>query len=250
MRWRHRLRRRWRRRRGRRFIADGGLKVREIARELANRLDRDCLGRVGGDRFHRVEAHLVSHAPRKHDDTACLDKVGRVNCPLLSPVLSILLAVREEQQDLSRPRAASGEELPCRFEAGGDRGLAVRLHLVDCRVDIDLVGRPSDARRRNRLKGHHREARRVWAEGVVVHQKCGEGLQPVGPLHRADGLGLFHRAALVEHQNEVNRRRAGRLGRRGRRRGRWRRRRRRRRRWRRRWRRRRWRRRRWRWRRW
>jgi hypothetical protein len=40
--------------------------------------------------------------------------------------------------------------------------------------------------------------------------------KPVGPLHRAFGKGLFHRAALIEHQNEVNRRRAGRLGRVGR----------------------------------
>eukprot|EP00964_Phaeocystis_antarctica_P100928 scaffold66468_cov62-Phaeocystis_antarctica.AAC.1 len=91
-----------------------------------------------------------------------------------------------------------------------ERGLAVRRHLVDSRVDHGRVVRPWHARRRDRREGHHREARRVRPEGEHVHQVLGEGLQPVGPFHRADGSGLLHRAALVEHQNEVNQQRPAR----------------------------------------
>ena len=51
-------------------------------------------------------------------------------------------------------------------------------------------------------------------------RKDPEGFQPVGPVHRAVGKGLLHRAALIDHQSEVKLVRAGRLGRGRRRRGR------------------------------
>ena len=171
-----------------------------------------------------------------------------------------LLAVREEQHDLSRVLAAIGgvdfEELPHGFEAVGDRGLAVRFQLVDSFVDLGRVVRPSHALRRIFRERHHREARPIYAEGEEqVHQRVGEVPHLINRIRVAQGL---HRAALIEQQSEVNRRRAVSRGRRrggARRLGQRRRRRRRRGRrrrgrgWRRRWRRgwwRRWRRRRWR----
>ena len=175
-----RRRRRWGRQ-GRRLVADGSLKPLEIARELVKVLYADRLGRVGSDHPQRREAHLIPEAPREHGDAAGFDEPSRVDGRLRRRLarrceLITLLAVREEQHDLSRPRAAIGEEQPSRFEAGGYRGLAVRVHLVDCRVDLDIFGRPSHARRCNRCEGHHREAHRVHAEGVVAHQKLGKGL--------------------------------------------------------------------------
>eukprot|EP00964_Phaeocystis_antarctica_P126899 scaffold90565_cov49-Phaeocystis_antarctica.AAC.1 len=60
-----------------------------------------------------------------------------------------LLAVQDEQHDPSRAHAGIvGEELPRGFEAVGDRGFAVRRHLVDPRVDHGRVVRPWHARRR------------------------------------------------------------------------------------------------------
>eukprot|EP00964_Phaeocystis_antarctica_P048351 scaffold27991_cov54-Phaeocystis_antarctica.AAC.5 len=140
--------------------------------------------------LQRRRAHLVSEAPREHSDTVSLDERrrvdGRLPQRLARRCVDRLLAVREEQHDLSRPHAAFvGEELPRRFEAVGDRGLAVRRHLVDSRVDHGRVVRPWHARRRIRREGHHGEARRVFAEGVLAHQLLGKGLQPPGPLHRA-----------------------------------------------------------------
>ena len=76
-------RRHWGRRRG--YIANGGLKLREIARELANLCRRICLGPVGGDLLQRSQAHVFSEAPRKHGDAAFLDDVGRGNGPVRSP---------------------------------------------------------------------------------------------------------------------------------------------------------------------
>ena len=210
------------------MIADGSLKQNEIARELGNILCESCLGLVSSDLLQRLRAHLTSEAPREHGDTISLDERRRVDDRLQRRLarrceLVTLLAIREEQHDLSRAHAAIvGEELPHGFEAVGDRGLAVRRHLVDSRVDHGRIVRPWHARRRICREGHHREARRMLAEGVLAHQLVGEGLRPVGPLHRTVGKGLFHRAALIEQQREVNWRRAGRLGRRRWRRRRWR----------------------------
>ena len=73
----------------------------------------------------------------------------------------VLLAVQEEQHDLSRAHAAIvGEELPRGFKAVGDRGFAVRRYLVDSRVDHGRVVRPWHPRRRIRREGHHRDAPR------------------------------------------------------------------------------------------
>eukprot|EP00964_Phaeocystis_antarctica_P078468 scaffold48808_cov57-Phaeocystis_antarctica.AAC.4 len=194
-----------------------------MAHELADILSEDYLVPVGGDLLQRPLAHLVSEAPREHGGGEVLDARRRVEGRLICRrakrcELLTLLAVRDEQHDLSRVRAGTvaivGEELPRDFEAARDRGLAVRRHSFDSRVDHVLVVRPSHARRRVCREGHHREARRVHAEEVLAHQLLGEGLQPLGPLHE-----VFQRAALIEQQNEVNRCRAGRLGRGRRRRG-------------------------------
>ena len=211
---------------------------------------RACLGRRAGDRLQRREEHLASDAPREHGGGEVLDELRRVDGRLNErPAIRLvdrLLAVRDEQHDLSRVRAITvalfGEERAREREAVGDRGLAVRRYRVDSRRDLGRVVRPRHARRRILREGHHREARRVRAEGEHVHQILGEGLQLA--LHRgAESIRLaLHRAALIEHQREVNLIRARGLGRgwRRRRRGRRRRRRgRRRRRRRRRWRRRR-----------
>ena len=135
-----------------------------------------------------------------------LDEHRRLDGRRVTTKFFTLLAVRDEQHDLSRAHAAIVEELPRGFEARGDRGLAVRLHLVDSRVDLGLVGRPRHARRRARIEGHNAEARLVVAEGVLADQLLGEGLQPG---YRAVRLGPLHRAAVIEHQSEVDRRRAG-----------------------------------------
>eukprot|EP00964_Phaeocystis_antarctica_P074530 scaffold45837_cov49-Phaeocystis_antarctica.AAC.1 len=124
-------RRQWRRRHGRRVIADGGLKQYEIARELSKILCEDCLGRDGGDMLQRSQAHLVSEAPCEHSDTVSLDERrcvdGRLPQRLARRCVDRLLAVREEQHDLSRAHAAIvSEELPRGFKAVGDRGFAVR----------------------------------------------------------------------------------------------------------------------------
>ena len=195
--------------------------------ELVDTLNEECLGGVGGDLLQRREARR-SKAPRKHGGAASLDERrcvdGRLLRGLARRCVHCLLAVRDEQHDLGSALAASNHELPRGFEAVGDRGPAVRYHLVDGRVDLNVVGRPCNARRRIRREGHQREACRVRAESVLVHQLLGEGLHPAGSVHRAVRLGLLHRAALIEHQNEVDRVRTGRLGRRRRRRrGRWRR---------------------------
>eukprot|EP00964_Phaeocystis_antarctica_P072787 scaffold44586_cov48-Phaeocystis_antarctica.AAC.1 len=191
-----------RRRHGRRDAADGGLKQYEIAREVSKILCEDRLGRVGGDMLQRRRAHLIPEAPREHGDARSLDEHRRVDGRLIQCLarrcVDRLAAVRDEQHDLSRAHAAIvGEELPRRFEAVGDRGPAVRRHLVDSCVDHGRVVRPWHARRRIRHEGHHGEARRVLAEGVLAHQLLGKGLQPAGPLHRAVGLGPSHRAALI-----------------------------------------------------
>ena len=55
------------------------------------------------------------------------------------------------------------------FDAVGDRGLAVRRHLVDSCVDHGLVHRPWHAQRRLICEGHHRKARHALAEEVIVH---------------------------------------------------------------------------------
>ena len=168
---------------------------------------------------------MISKAPRKHGGAVPFDECrrvdGRLQERLAGRCVDRLLAVRDDQHDLSRSHAAIvGEELPRGFEAVRDRRLAVRHHLVDSSVDLGLAGRPCHASRRICCEGHHGEARRVQTEVVLAHQLLGQGLQPAGTLHRAFGKGLLHRAALIEHQNEVNRSRAGRLGRGGRRRGR------------------------------
>eukprot|EP00964_Phaeocystis_antarctica_P035171 scaffold20061_cov76-Phaeocystis_antarctica.AAC.1 len=61
--------------------------------------------------------------------------------------VDVLLAVQEEQHDVSRAHAAIvGEVLPRGFEAVGDRGVVARRHLVDSRVDHGRVVRPWHAR--------------------------------------------------------------------------------------------------------
>eukprot|EP00964_Phaeocystis_antarctica_P059262 scaffold35182_cov56-Phaeocystis_antarctica.AAC.5 len=165
----------------RREPANGGLKHREMARERSKILREECLGRVGGDVPQRRQAH-ISEAPREHGDTVSLDELrrgnGRLHRRLVSRCVDRLLAIREEQHDLSRARAATfGEELPRDFEAVGDRGVPVRRHLVDSLVYHGRVVRPWHTRRRIRREGHHREARRVLSEEVLVHLgRLGVGL--------------------------------------------------------------------------
>ena len=191
--------------------------------ELGNICSEDCrdrerLGRVAGDSCQRRYVHVVSEAPRKHGGFLILHVHRRVNGRLQQRLarrfVDRLIAVREEQHDFTRVLAAIGgvfEELPHGFEAVGDRGPAVRRHIVDSVVDLGPFVRPWHARRRICRERHHREARGIYAEGEEhAHQLVGEGLRPVGPLHRAVGLGPFHRAALIEQQSEVNRRRAAR----------------------------------------
>eukprot|EP00964_Phaeocystis_antarctica_P097622 scaffold63707_cov49-Phaeocystis_antarctica.AAC.2 len=139
-----------------------------MVRERSKILREECLRRVGGDVTQRRQAH-ISEAPREHGDAVSLDELrrgdGRLHRRLVSRCVDRLLAIREEQHDLSRARAATiGEELPRGFEAVGDRGLAVRRHVVDARVNHGRVVRPWHARRRIRREGHHREARRVLSE--------------------------------------------------------------------------------------
>ena len=198
------------------MIAAEGLDVREMLGEILKFCCLGHLGLVGGDLVQRRLAHQISEAVRENCDIIILDERrrgdGRLRQRLTSGCVDILLAVCEEQQDLSRSGPATLEDLRRGFEAVGDRGIAVRRHLVDSRVDRGRIVRPWHARRRIRREGHHREARRICAEGVLAHQLLGEGLQP---LHVR-----CHRIALVEHQGEVNLPRAGRRGRRRRQRGR------------------------------
>ena len=189
----------WRRR-----IADGGLKRSERAPELSKILCEECLGRIGGDQLQRRQAQRSSEAPREHGDAVFLEEHRRIDDRLEQRLarrcVDRLLAVRNEQHNLSRAHAAIVlEQLPRGFEAVGDRGFAVRRHLVDSRVDHGRIVRPRHARRRIRREGHDREAGCARTEGVLVHQLLGQGLHPDGPLHRAFGNGLFHRAALIEH---------------------------------------------------
>eukprot|EP00964_Phaeocystis_antarctica_P031789 scaffold17974_cov69-Phaeocystis_antarctica.AAC.2 len=152
---------------------------------VAGTAKSDCLGRVGGDLTQRHIAHFTSEAPREHGGALILDERRRVDGRLqqrpVSRCVDRLPAVREEQHDLSRILAGitvvdSVEEVPHGFKAVGDRGLAVRRHIVDSVVDLGLVVRPSHARRRVCREGHHREARRIYAEGAEhAHQLVGEG---------------------------------------------------------------------------
>ena len=168
------------------MIADGGLKQNEIAPELSNIICVECLGIVGGDLLQHRRGHLSSEAPREHRDAISLDERCRVNDRLQQRLarrcVDRLLAVREEQHDLSRTHAGiavvdSVEEVPHGFEAVGDRGLAVRGHIVNSVVDLGLVIRPSNARRRVFRERYHREARRIYAEGAEhAHQLVREGL--------------------------------------------------------------------------
>ena len=152
----------WRRR-----IADGGLKRSERAPELSKILCEECLGRIGGDQLQRRQAQRSSEAPREHGDVVTLDESRRSDGP---PVLTI----GEEQRDLSRVHACMvGEELPRHEETAGDRSEPRRRHLVDPRVDLGRVVREIHAKRSQVVEGHHTEARRVVAEGVVAHLVVG-----------------------------------------------------------------------------
>ena len=149
--------------------------------ELVDTLNEECLGGVGGDLLQRREARL-SKAQRKHGGAASLDERrcvdGRLLRGLARRSIHCLLAVRDEQHSLGSALAASNQELPRGFEAVGDRSLAVRRHLVDARVYLGRVVRPPHARRRIRREGHHGEAHRVHAEGVVADQGEGHGDRP------------------------------------------------------------------------
>ena len=154
---------------------------------------------VCGDLPQRRCTHMISEAPREHRDPVGLGEVRRVESRLVRSLarrctafcLCTLLAIRDEQYDLGRARAAIvGEEVARRVEAGRDRGVALRRYLVDPRVDLGLVVRPWHARPRNRTEGHHREARRVLSEEVMVylgrHRRVGFELR----LGIARGLNL------------------------------------------------------------
>ena len=189
-----------------RYMAEGGFKQCKRAFEIGNILCEigPRLGVIGGHRLQRCQAHTRSKSPGEDMDAAllyCHRRVdGRLQRRLAWRCVDRLLAVRDDQHDLSRLLAATRiKELLRGLEAVGDRGLAVRRHLVDSRVDLGRAVRPPHARRRIRREGHHGEAHRVHAEGVVAHQLLGKSLQPVGPVHRAVRQGLLHRAAFVEH---------------------------------------------------
>ena len=147
-----------------------------MARERGNIACEECLGRVGGDASQRRRAHTPK-APREHGDAVPLDESRRGDGPRV-------LTVGEEQRDLSRAQAATiAEELPRGIKAVGDRGPAACPHCIDSRVDLGRVVRPWHARRRIRCEGHHREARRVHSEEVLVH---------LGRLRLGFGLRLGH----------------------------------------------------------
>ena len=151
----------------------GGLKHVEIVPKLGDFAREGRLGPVGGDLLQHRRGNLIPEAPREHGDAVSFDERrrvdGRLQKRLARRCVDRLLAVRDKQHDLSRAHAPIvGEELPRPFEAVGDRGLAVRRHLVDARVDLGWVVRPWHARRRICSEGHHREARRVLAEGVLL----------------------------------------------------------------------------------
>ena len=103
----------------------GGLKYVEIIPELANIFCEDYLGWVGGDLPQHRRGHLIPEAPREHGDAVPLDERRRVDGRLQQRhawrCVDRLLAVRDEQHDLSRAHAPIvGEELPRPFEAVGD----------------------------------------------------------------------------------------------------------------------------------
>ena len=146
----------------------------------------DCLGRVGGDLLQCpcAQAVVSAEAPRKHDDAVFLDERrrvdGRLQQRLARRCVDRLLAIREEQHDLSRAHAAIiGEELPRGFETGGDRGLAVCRHLVDSRVDHGRVVRPWHARRRIRREGHFTLRPRTCSVSSSRSHRAPERSQPV-----------------------------------------------------------------------
>eukprot|EP00964_Phaeocystis_antarctica_P065307 scaffold39379_cov48-Phaeocystis_antarctica.AAC.1 len=96
---------------------------------------RICPSRIGGDPLQRRERQLVSEAPREHGGGQTLDGrcrgEGRLKLRHARRCVDRLLAVREEQHDLSRVPAVKRlprgeEELTRDLEAVGDRGLAAR----------------------------------------------------------------------------------------------------------------------------
>ena len=119
------------------MIAAEGLNIRERLGVLLKFCFQGHLGPVGGDLFQRILAHMISEAVRKNCDVIIFDERrrgdGRPLQRLTSGCVDILLAVYEEQQNLSRSGPAILEDLRRGFEAVGDRGRAVRRHLVDSR---------------------------------------------------------------------------------------------------------------------
>eukprot|EP00964_Phaeocystis_antarctica_P019667 scaffold10854_cov51-Phaeocystis_antarctica.AAC.1 len=79
--------------------------------------------------MQRHIAHVFSEAPREHGGVLSLDELrrvdGRLQQRLACRFVDRLLAVREEQHDLSRVLAGIAfgevEEVPHFFEAVGDR---------------------------------------------------------------------------------------------------------------------------------
>ena len=86
-------------------------------------MHEECFGRVRGDPHQHLRADFISKAPRKYCGAVSFDERRRVDGRLVERLarrsVDRLLAVRDEQHDLGRARAATGEELPRGLEAAG-----------------------------------------------------------------------------------------------------------------------------------